>query len=82
MNEMLFAVLIATAQTPPDQPRQIEVQKKAMRRAAQSAPVKIIGVPTLTPAHPVPILLPRLQLEPAGPTPFLLRPMSEMEKDL
>ena len=64
----LFAVLIGmgiataqtSAQTPPDQTRQIERDKEAMRRAARSAPVKFIGVPTLTPAQPIkflPILL-------------------------
>ena len=66
MNKAVFAAVflvglgIAAAQTPPDQARQIELQKEAMRRAARSAPVKIIGSPTLVPAHPVPILLPPL----------------------
>ena len=59
MNEVLFAVFlvvigIAAAQTPPpDQARQIELQKEAMRKAA---PFKIIGWPTLTPAGPIRIL--------------------------
>jgi len=49
MKKALFAVFlvgigIAAAQTPPD-------QKEAMRRAARSARVKIIGWPTLTPAE-------------------------------
>jgi hypothetical protein len=78
MNEMFSIFLIGlgiAAQNPPD--------KAPLRQsAARSAPVKIIGSPTLVPVQSVPILLPRLQLEPAGPTSFLLRPMSEMEKDL
>ena len=54
MNKALFAAFligieIAAAQTPPDQARQIEAQKETMRRAARSAPVKIIGYPTLRP---------------------------------
>src|SRR6266576_417762 len=47
---------IAAAQTPPDQARQIELKKEAMRRAARSAPVKIIGSPTLVRVQPIPIL--------------------------
>ncbi len=66
MNKALFAVFlligigIAAAQTPADQARQKELQKEAMRRAARSAPVKIIGSPTLTPFYPVLILQPPL----------------------
>ena len=67
MSKALFAVFlligigIATAQTPPEQARQIELQKEATRRAARSAPVKIIGFPTLVPLHPIPILQPPLK---------------------
>ncbi len=64
-----FAVLIGmgiataqtSAQTPPDQARQIERDKEAMRRAARSAPVKFIGSPTLVRVQPIPILLPALK---------------------
>jgi uncharacterized membrane protein len=66
MNKALFAVFligigIAAAQTPPpDQERQSQLQKEAMRSAARSAPVKIIGYPTLRPFRPIPILQPPL----------------------
>jgi hypothetical protein len=65
MNKALFAVFligigIAAAQTPPDQERQSQLQKEAMRSAAPSAPVKIIGYPTLRPLRPIPILQPPL----------------------
>jgi hypothetical protein len=68
MNKTLFAVFligigIAAAQTPPDQARQTEAQKKVMRRAARSAPVKIIGSPTLLPAQQVRIIQPVKQME-------------------
>jgi hypothetical protein len=67
MNEMfsifLIGLGIAAAQTPPDQARQVEAQKEAMRRAARSAPVKIIGSPTLTPAQPVRIIPPLKKME-------------------
>jgi hypothetical protein len=63
MNKALIAVFliglrIAAAQNPPppDQARQIELKKEAMRRAARSAPVKIIGSPTLVRVQPIPIL--------------------------
>jgi hypothetical protein len=62
-----FAVLIgmgiATAQTSAQTPpaRQIERDKEAMRRAARSAPVKLIGSPTLVRLWQVPILLPALK---------------------
>jgi len=53
MNKALFAVVfligLGIAAAP-------EVQKEAMRRAARSAPVKIIGVPTLVPVQPVRII--------------------------
>ena len=55
----VFLVATAAAQTPPpDQARQTEVQKEKEREcfrqsAARSAPVKIIGFPTLTPFYPV-----------------------------
>jgi hypothetical protein len=68
MSKPLFAgiVLIAigiaaaqtSAQTPPDQTRQIERDKEAMRR---SAPFKIIGSPTLVRVQPIPILQPPLK---------------------
>jgi hypothetical protein len=51
-----FLIGIAAAQTPPDQARQIELKKEAMRRAARSASVKIIGSPTLVRVQPIPIL--------------------------
>ena len=71
MNKALFAAVfliaigIAAAQnpTPPDQARQIELQKEAMRRAARSAPVKIIGFPTLRPLRPLRILGPLKEME-------------------
>jgi hypothetical protein len=69
MNKALFAVVfliglgIAAAQTPPDPARQIEVQKEAMRRAARSESVKILGSPTLSPIQPVRILPPLKKME-------------------
>ena len=64
-----FAVLIGigiataqtTAQTPPDQTRQIERDKEAMRKAARSVPFKLIGSQTLVRLWQVPILLPALK---------------------
>jgi len=53
---VVFLIATAAAQTPPDQARQIELKKEAMRRAARSAPVKIIGSPTLVRVQPIPIL--------------------------
>ena len=61
MNKTLFAVFIgigiASAQTPPpDQARQVQLQKEAMRRAAaQVQAFTILGFPTLSP-HPIFIL--------------------------
>jgi hypothetical protein len=51
MNEMfsVFVIGLGIAAAP-------EVQKEAMRRAARSAPAKIIGVPTLVPVQPVRII--------------------------
>jgi hypothetical protein len=51
---VLIAIGIAAAQTPPDQTRQIERDKEAMRRAARSAPFKIIGSPTPVRVQPIP----------------------------
>jgi hypothetical protein len=61
---LLAGIGIAAAQnsTPSDQARQIELQKEKERLrqiALRSVPV-IIGVPTLSPAGPVPILQPPL----------------------
>jgi hypothetical protein len=69
MNKALFAVFLvgigtAAPQTPPpDQTRQIQLQKEALRRAARSAPVKIIGFPTLRPLRPPRILGPLKKME-------------------
>jgi hypothetical protein len=67
MNEMfsifLIGLGIAAAQTPPDQARQIETQKEAMRRVARAAPVKILGSPTLVPVQPVRILPPLKKMD-------------------
>ena len=69
MNKTLFVFLvgigIAAAQNPtPDQARQIELQKEAMRRAeAQAQAFTILGFPMLNPARPVPILWPPLNGE-------------------
>jgi hypothetical protein len=71
MNKALFAVFLpigiatvpAQNPTPADQAHQIELQKEAMRKAARSAPVKIIGWPTLTPAGPIRILPPLKKME-------------------
>jgi hypothetical protein len=80
MNEVLFTVFLIALGIAPQKPTPPD---QALRQSAsRSAPVKIIGSPTLVPVQSVPSLLPRLQLEPAGLTSFLLRPMSEMEKDL
>ena len=60
----VFLIATAAAQNPtPDQARQLELQKEAMRRAAQSAPVKIIGWPTLRPLRPIRILPPLKKME-------------------
>ena len=58
MNEMfsIFLIGLAIAAAP-------EVQKEAMRRAARSAPVKIIGSQTLVPVHPVRIIPPLKKME-------------------
>jgi hypothetical protein len=66
MNKALFAVFLiaaTAAQTPlPDQTRQLELQKEAMRRAeAQAQAFTILGFPTLNPVRPVPILWPPLK---------------------
>jgi hypothetical protein len=58
---MGMATAQTTAQTPPDQMRQIERDKEAMRRAALSEPVKLIGSPTLVRVQPIPILQPPLK---------------------
>ena len=66
MSKALFAVFligIVAAQTPPDRARQIELQKEAMRRAARSTPVKIIGFPKLRPLRPLRILGPLKKME-------------------
>lgn len=68
LTKQSFAVLIgmgiagaqSTTQIPPDQVRQIERDKEAIRTAALSEPVKLIGSPTLVRAHPIPILWPPL----------------------
>jgi hypothetical protein len=57
---MGIATAQTSAQTPPDQARQIELKKEAMRRAARSAPFKFIGKP-LTPAHAIRTLQPPLK---------------------
>lgn len=63
MNEALFVLLVAigtaAAQTPaPEQAWRIQLQK-----AARSAPIKIIGSPTLLPAQPVRIIPPLKKME-------------------
>jgi len=69
MNKALFGVfligIVAAAQTPPDQARQIELQKEKEREglrqsAARSSPV-FIGVPTLGPLYPIIIMQPPLK---------------------
>ena len=58
MNEMfsIFLIGLGMAAAP-------EVQKEALRRAAQPEPVKILGSPTLVPLHPVPIIPPLKKME-------------------
>jgi len=58
MNEMfsIFLIGLGMAAAP-------EVQKEALRRAAQPEPVKILGSPTLVPLHPVRIIPPLKKME-------------------
>jgi hypothetical protein len=58
---MGIATAQISAQTPPDQTRQIERDKEAMRRAARSGLVKFIGSPTLVRVQPIPMLWPSLK---------------------
>jgi len=76
MKKALFAVFlmgigIVAGQTPPDQARQIELEKEAMRRAEaqriheaidrERERLRFIGFPTLTPAQPIIIMQPPLK---------------------
>ncbi len=61
----LIGITTSAAQTPADQARQIELQKEKEREclrqsAARSAPI-FIGVPTLSPLHPIIIMQPPLK---------------------
>ena len=68
--ERLFAVFlgigIAAGQTPPpDQTRQIELQKEkereCLRQSAERSRTVLIGFPTLSPLHPIIIMQPPLK---------------------